>query len=64
MAAIDLNTVRSTIESRLSLELASAPVIPVVFNNMTFVLREPNKIINYIGSCYISDGRMANGQQS
>ena len=36
MAATDLNTVRSTIESRLATELASSPAIPVVFNNMTF----------------------------
>ena len=36
MAAIDLNTVRSTIEGRLATELASSPVIPVVFNNMSF----------------------------
>ena len=36
MAATDLNTVRSTIEARLATELASSPVIPVVFNNMAF----------------------------
>ena len=36
MAAIDLNTVRSTIEGRLATELSSSPVIPVVFNNMSF----------------------------
>jgi len=36
MAAIDLNTVRSTIEARLATELATSPAIPVVFNNMTF----------------------------
>jgi hypothetical protein len=36
MAAVDLNTVRSTIEARLATELAKAPVIPIVFNNMTF----------------------------
>ena len=36
MAAIDLNTVRSTIEARLATELASSPAIPVVFNNMAF----------------------------
>ena len=36
MAAIDLNTVRSTIEDRLATELASSPAIPVVFNNMAF----------------------------
>ena len=36
MAAVDLNSVRSTIESRLARELAESPTIPVVFNNMTF----------------------------
>ena len=36
MAAVDLNTVRSTIEGRLATELASNPAIPVVFNNMSF----------------------------
>ena len=36
MAAIDLNNVRSTIESRLATELASSPAISVVFNNMSF----------------------------
>ena len=36
MAAINLNTVRQTIEARLATELASSPVIPVVFNNMPF----------------------------
>ena len=36
MAAIDINTVRSTIEARLATELASSPAIPVVFSNMTF----------------------------
>ena len=36
MAATNLNTVRSTIESRLATELASSPAIPVVFNNMAF----------------------------
>ena len=36
MAAINLNTVRSTIEGRLATELASSPAIPVVFNNMAF----------------------------
>ena len=36
MAATDLNTVRSTIESRLSTELASSHAIPVVFSNQPF----------------------------
>ena len=36
MAAIDLNTVRKTIEQRLLTELEDAPVIPIIFNNMPF----------------------------
>ena len=34
--AADLNTVRSTIESRLATELGSSPPIPVVFNNVSY----------------------------
>ena len=33
MAAVNLNTIRSTIEGRLTTELALSPVIPVVFHN-------------------------------
>ena len=33
MAAVNLNTIRSTIEGRLATELALSPVIPVVFHN-------------------------------
>ena len=36
MAAIDLNTVRATIEGRLATEMAAAPVYPVVFHNMPY----------------------------
>jgi len=36
MAAINLNTVRQTIEARLATELANSPAVPVVFNNMPF----------------------------
>ncbi len=36
MAAIDLNTVRATIESRVINELSSAPPITVIFHNMSF----------------------------
>jgi hypothetical protein len=36
MAAANLNTIRSTIESRLATELASSPSIPVVFNNVPY----------------------------
>ena len=37
MAAIPLNTIRSTIEGRLATELAIAPVLPVVFHNQPYV---------------------------
>ena len=36
MAAVDLNTVRATIEARVATELASSPAISVVFHNMSF----------------------------
>tara|TARA_R100000149_G_C5851825_1_gene120272 strand:+ start:555 stop:962 length:408 start_codon:yes stop_codon:yes gene_type:complete len=36
MAAIDLNTVRKTIEQRIETELNEAPIIPIVFNNQPF----------------------------
>jgi hypothetical protein len=36
MAALDLNTVRQTIEARVATELASSPAISVVFNNQPF----------------------------
>ena len=36
MAAVNLNTVRKTIEQRLQTELNEAPIIPIVFDNMPF----------------------------
>lgn len=36
MAALNLNTVRATIEGRLATELAFSPAIPVVFHNMPY----------------------------
>ena len=36
MAAVNLNTIRSTIEGRLATELASSPVIPIVFHNQAY----------------------------
>jgi hypothetical protein len=36
MAAINLNTIRATIEGRLATELALSPAIPVVFHNMPY----------------------------
>ena len=36
MAALNLNTIRAVVEGRLATELATAPVIPVVFHNMAY----------------------------
>ena len=36
MAAVNLNTIRSTIEGRLATELALSPAIPVVFHNQAY----------------------------
>jgi hypothetical protein len=36
MAALDLNTIRATIEGRLATELAAAPALPVVFHNQPY----------------------------
>ena len=36
MAAVNLNTIRKTIEQRLQTELNDAPIIPIIFNNMPF----------------------------
>lgn len=36
MAALDLNTIRATVEGRLATELAIAPMLPVVFHNQPY----------------------------
>ena len=60
MAAIDLNTVRSTIEARLATELASSPVIPVVFSNMSFDSTTEDTFVqcetSFGGGRYLADG--------
>ena len=60
MAAIDLNTVRSTIEGRLATELASSPVIPVVFGNMSFDSTTEDTFVQCLTSFgtgrYLADG--------
>ena len=60
MAAIDLNTVRSTIEGRLATELASSPVIPVVFSNMAFDSTTEDTFVqcetSFGGGRYLADG--------
>ena len=60
MAALDLNTVRSTIEGRLATELASSPAIPVVFNNMSFDSTTEDTFVQCLTSFgtgrYLADG--------
>ena len=68
MAATDLNTVRSTIEARLATELASSPVIPVVFNNMSFDSTTEDTFVQCITSfgsgSYLTMGGSANSTNS
>jgi hypothetical protein len=64
MAATDLNTVRSTIESRLATELALSPAIPVVFNNVSYS-PTPNSswvqcLLNFGANEYLSLGGTSN----
>ena len=60
MAAVDLNTIRSTIEGRLATELASSPVIPVVFNNMSFDSTTEDTFVqcqtSFGSGSYLADG--------
>ena len=68
MAAIDLNTVRSTIEGRLATELASSPVIPVVFNNMAFDSTTEDTFVqcqtSFGSGSYLTMGGSANSTNS
>ena len=68
MAAIDLNTVRSIIESRLSTELASSPAISVVFNNQPFDSTTQDTFVQCITSFgtggYLTLGGSANSTNS
>ena len=68
MAAVDLNTVRSTIEARLATELASSPAIPVVFNNMAFDSTTEDTFVQCLTSfgtgAYLSMGGSANSTNS
>ena len=60
MAALNLNTVRSTIEGRLATELASSPAIPVVFGNMSFDSTTEDTFVQCLTSFgtgrYLADG--------
>ena len=68
MAAIDLNTVRSTIEGRLATELASSPAIPVVFNNMAFDSTTESTFVqcqtSFGSGSYLTMGGSANSTNS
>ena len=60
MAATNLNTVRSTIESRLKTELDGSPAIPVSFNNVPYT-PTPNSSwcqcsMSFSSSSYLSQG--------
>jgi len=60
MAAINLNTVRQTIEARLATELASSPAISVVFNNMPFDASAQDSFVqcttSFGGGSYLANG--------
>ena len=64
MAATDLNQVRAVIETRLTTELASNPVIPVAFNNMTFDSTAEDTFVQCITSfgnnTYLTQGDQTN----
>jgi len=66
MAAADLNSVRATIESRLATELASSPVIPVVFNNLNYAPTSESSwvqcLVGFGANEYLSQGLTTNSQ--
>ncbi len=68
MAAINLNTVRQTIEARLATELASSPAISVVFNNQPFDSTTEDTFVQCITSFgtggYLTQGGSANSTNS
>jgi len=68
MAAINLNTVRQTIEARLATELASSPAISLVFNNQPFDSTTEDTFVQCITSFgtggYLTQGGSANSTNS
>jgi len=60
MAAVNLNTVRQTIEARLATELANSPAIPIVFNNMPFDASAQDSFVqcttSFGGGSYLANG--------
>ena len=68
MAAIDLNSVRATIEGRLATELASSPAISVVFSNMAFDSTTEDTFVqcqtSFGSGSYLTMGGSANSTNS
>jgi len=68
MAAVNLNTVRQTIEARLATELANSPAIPVVFNNMPFDSSAQDSFVqcstSFGSGSYLTMGGSANSTNS
>ena len=68
MAAIDLNTVRQTIEERLITELNDAPPIDVVLNNMPFDASAKDTFVQCLTSfgsgSYLTMGGTSNSTNS
>ena len=65
MAAVKVNTIRSSIQKLVNEELKNAPSIPVVFDNQASKPGTENTwvqcIINFTDSEYLSLGNAANG---
>ena len=60
MAAVNLNTVRATVEGRLATELALAPAVPVVFHNQPYTPTPGSSwvqcLVSFGGNNYLTMG--------
>jgi len=68
MAALDLNAIRAIVESRLATELALAPPIPVVFQNVAYT-PTPNSTwiqcsVSFNTNNYLTMGSIAGASNS
>ena len=68
MAALDLNTVRQTIEARLATEMASSPAITTIFANQPFtptsVTRFVQCLVNFGSGEYLTLGGTSDSKNS
>ena len=66
MAAVNLNTIRQTIEARLSDELDDSPVIPIAFSNVSFTPDADSSWVqcqvSFGSNEYLSQGSTADSQ--